>query len=834
MINFKNLVKQERAVDPTKLLDLFNSLDRHASHIELRPVQQEALELLTHRRNERDLVLKISTGAGKTLVGLIYILSHMEEKEEPGVYLCPTIQLAEQVLEEASKLGIPAELYPPNEPHPPVDGTRGKSVIVCTYAKLFNAKTTFDRSDVRLTPCAIVLDDVHAGVEDIRNRFTLRLTSPDLVKKMLGLLSPSCASYRHGTWENLVGGDPVLSLEVPFWIWKPLVPEALKLLAPHSGEDAFMFVWPFLRDILPYCRCIVSATCIEIIPDILPIHQCRAYVQSKYRLFMSGTLADDSVLVREIGTDLAAAKNPILPQKDYGLGERMVLAPALVDKKLDRSYVMELAKTLAKRVHVVALCPSESKARDWESFGARVVLSDEVSPTIRELRDSKSKPQLVVFTQRYDGIDLPDNACRVLVIDGMPFGESLTDKYDISTKATPAGIRNRTVYRIEQGMGRAVRSHVDYAVIILSGIEIANFIAKKDVLNAMNPETRAQLQLALDLAKLARQDSPDDPEKAVRSMIEQCLRRDNDWKQYYDENVRNIRPAAKPTLDMKLEMARSEREAFELAASRSPDAAVELLRSSINSHPLSEEDKGWYLQKVAGYMYDVNPGESLEVQRAAYNCNKSLFCPPETKIKPLTISESAVQETIITWLSQFDNPNGAIAELEELKARLSYDASPESMEQALLELAPLLGAKGSRPEKEYGEGPDDLWLWPSLSLVIEAKNQNTDSLHKKDAGQLLLSLSWFEKNYSTRPTGQPIIVAKVSAVDKKSGFPSNTRVLTPEKMNLLLNNVEKFYQAIVHGMPASYEPKKIRELLPQFQLAPDQFITAYTVPIKYQ
>ena len=834
MVNFKSLVKQKRAVDVSKFLDLFNSLDRHASHIELRPVQEQALDLLTHRRSERDLVLKLSTGAGKTLVGLIYLLSYMEENEEPGVYLCPTIQLAEQVLEEASKLGIQAELYPPKEPHPSVDGTRGKAIIVCTYAKLFNARTTFDRPDVLLKPCALVLDDVHAGIEDIRNRFTLRVNSSDLISHILGLLSSGCSRYRPGMWENLVAGDPALSLEVPFWIWKPLVPEILKLLSPHSEDDSFIFVWPFLRDILPYCRCIVSATSVEIIPDVLPIHQSRAYVQSQHRLFMSGTLADDSVLVREIATDLNAAKNPVLPQKNYGLGERMVLAPAIVDKRLDRGYVMELSKALAKRVNVVVLCASEAKARDWEPYGGRVVLGDDVSLAIKDLKDTKSAPQLAVFTQRYDGIDLPDNACRVLVIDGMPFGEGLTDKYDVSIKATPAGIRNRTVYRIEQGMGRAVRSHVDYAVVILSGAELANFIAKKDVLNAMNPETKAQLQLALDLAKLAKEDSPLDPEKAIRSMIVQCLKRDDDWKQYYYENVRNIKPIAKPTSDIKLEMAQAERRAFELAVEHSPNAAVKVLRGEINTHTLSEEEKGWYLQKVAGYLFDVNPAESLGAQRAAYERNKSLFCPPETKVRPLTIHESAIQQTILSWFNQFDNPNGAIAAIQELKAKLSFEVSPESMEQALLELAPLLGVQGSRPEKEVGEGPDDLWLWPSLSLVIEAKNQNKDSLHKKDAGQLLLSLKWFEENYSTRPKGQPIMVAKVSNADKISGFPANTRVVTPDKMHLLMENVEKFYQAIVHGLPASCDPKNIAALLPQFGLAPDQFIGTYTIPVKYQ
>jgi hypothetical protein len=92
---------------------------------------------------------------------------------------------------------------------------------------------------------------------------------------------------------------------------------------------------------------------------------------------------------------------------------------------------------------------------------------------------------------------------------------------------------------IEQGMGRAVRSHADYAVILLVGNELAHFIAKHEVLSAMNPDTKTQLKLAIDLAKLAMEDSASSPEEAVIDMMRQCLSRDNGWKQFYNETIRN-------------------------------------------------------------------------------------------------------------------------------------------------------------------------------------------------------------------------------------------------------------------------------------------------------
>lgn len=231
-------------------------------------------------------------------------------------------------------------------------------------------------------------------------------------------------------------------------------------------------------------------------------------------------------------------------------------------------------------------------------------------------------------------------------------------------------------------------------------------------------------------------------------------------------------------------------------------------------------------------MHEIDPGEALEVQRSAYEHNNSMTRPPTVIKRAIIIEKYDVQNIIINWYKQFANPNGAIAYIQDLKTRFSFDASPASIEQALCDLAPLLGANGSRPEKEYGEGPDDLWLWPEISLVIEAKNKNKESLHKKDAGQLLLSLQWFRNTYPTRKDPVPIIVAKVVVSDRKSSFPKNTRVITPENMNNLLNALEKFYARIISEPLFSSNPKTLIKIQSSSKISPEQFFSNFTVGIQ--
>jgi len=836
MVDFHKLVNKRKTIDTHNLLALFESLDRKASHIELRLAQQDALKLLSERRDIRDLVLKMSTGSGKTAAALIYLSSFMYEFKQPVVYLCPTNQLVDQVRSEAQSLGINATPYLAGQVHPDVDGIRGKAIIICTYDKLFNAKTTFDRSDVLLRPIAIVLDDAHAGVEEIRDTFSLRVPEGELLTQLLNILNDGCLNLNPSTWRDIRDRDHTRSLEIPYWIWKPLIPSIEEAISGAAKQDdELQFVWPYLQGILRWCRCVVSGSGLEIVPEILPVHKSQAYHAAQHRLFMSATLADDSVLVRELGCDNESARAPIVPSNDRGLGERMVLAPSLVSEKLDRQWVMEICSRLAEKLkfRVVVLSPSEARARDWESVGAKVVMGSDVSSAIEQLRDKASDLRFVGFVQRYDGIDLPDDACRVLILDGLPIGEGIVDRYDSSLSNVSGGTRSRLVYRIEQGMGRAVRSHADYAVVILADAELAHFVAKHEVLAAMNPDTATQLRLAIDLAKLVTEENAEDPGHAVVGMIRQCLTRDEGWKGYYNETIRGVEsPLTGVTSSDRVNLADAERHAFNSALANDPFKAASILREAINKYCAPNDwIVGWYLQRVANYLYDADPGESLEVQRAAYEKNSFMFCPPGVVKHPAYGQKFDTQAVMLAWFREFQNPNGAIAAIEDLRGRLSYDLSPAVLEQSLMDLAPLLGAEGSRPEKEHGEGPDDLWLWPNFSFVVEAKNENETTLHKRDAAQMALSLAWFKHNYPTRGDPTPLVVAKIAKSDRHATFPEGTRVLLPEGMQELLNGLQQFYRMLISEPLKFSTPKQIVELQRNLKLTPNQIATGLTVPV---
>jgi replicative superfamily II helicase len=74
-----------RTITPkTNPIELYGTLDRKSVAGPLRPAQEIVLsEWYTKRRTNRDLIIKLHTGEGKTLVGLLLLQSLLNSKEGP-------------------------------------------------------------------------------------------------------------------------------------------------------------------------------------------------------------------------------------------------------------------------------------------------------------------------------------------------------------------------------------------------------------------------------------------------------------------------------------------------------------------------------------------------------------------------------------------------------------------------------------------------------------------------------------------------------------------------------------------------------------------------------
>jgi superfamily II DNA or RNA helicase len=98
MVDFKKLREGKAKPLPRKPREIFNALPKPPGINDLYASQAEVLDAWYPRRNEKDVVVKLHTGGGKTLVALLMAQSIMNETGEPVLYLAPTNQLVGQVI----------------------------------------------------------------------------------------------------------------------------------------------------------------------------------------------------------------------------------------------------------------------------------------------------------------------------------------------------------------------------------------------------------------------------------------------------------------------------------------------------------------------------------------------------------------------------------------------------------------------------------------------------------------------------------------------------------------------------------------------------------------
>src|SRR5438132_2310521 len=128
MVDFKKRLGKREAGKLLDPLAIYDTLDRASDKGPLRPAQEALLHTWhTQYRNERDLILKLHTGLGKTLIGLLMLQSKLNELGEPVVYLCPNKFLINQTCAQAKQFGV---RFCTADRDLPQDFLDGKSILI--------------------------------------------------------------------------------------------------------------------------------------------------------------------------------------------------------------------------------------------------------------------------------------------------------------------------------------------------------------------------------------------------------------------------------------------------------------------------------------------------------------------------------------------------------------------------------------------------------------------------------------------------------------------------------------------------------------------------------
>lgn len=209
MINFKKKLEATNVELKINPIDLYDTLDRKSVTGPLRPAQYEILEKwYNYYQEKRDTIIKLHTGEGKTLVGLLILLSSLNSNVGPCLYVCPNIYLMKQVCKEAEKFGIP--YCQVSDKGIPAEFENKKSILILHAQKFFNGLSIFGVGKRCTEVGAIVLDDSHACIDVIKNAFTVNILREDnecLYMRILDLFEDDLKQQREGSLLDIKDGD---------------------------------------------------------------------------------------------------------------------------------------------------------------------------------------------------------------------------------------------------------------------------------------------------------------------------------------------------------------------------------------------------------------------------------------------------------------------------------------------------------------------------------------------------------------------------------------------------------------------------------------------------
>ncbi|USS85509.1 DEAD/DEAH box helicase family protein [Fructilactobacillus myrtifloralis] len=839
MVDFSKKIKNLNKDVIINPIYIYNDLDRQTTKVgPLRKSQEFVLnDWFENRIDKKDVLLKLNTGAGKTLVGLL-ILESRRRQENSGIeiYLCNDMNLINQTINQAKLFGINLETISENNEIPD-DVIARKKILITSVQKFFNGKTIFNSQYSNID--GLVIDDAHSSSELIKQSCVMKITKSNnkqLYNNLFNLLSDGLKSQGFGDFEDLKNNvNNNLFLPVPYWTWIDKIEEVTRLLSDHSSRsNELKFVWPLLKNKLKYCDCIFSGDRIEIQPLKYPLNNYKGFINANQRIFMSATTASDSVLIKDLDIGENAIKNPLVYPDEKWSGEKMIIIPSIISDNFQRGdIVKEFGSKTNNTFGITIIVPNFYKTCDWKKYGSIIGRKENLEGILETYHKNKfSKP--LVLVNRYDGIDLPDDETRILILDSLPKSVSLMDKYIESV--VPNGTENKLkiAQKIEQGLGRSVRADTDYSVIIFTGPDLVSFVRDPDNQQYFSKQTLKQIQIGIEISEEAKKDiNNDNYLKVLSDLIKQSLLRDEDWKEFYKEQMESLDYSENAHDNI----AKISKENVILKDAVNPYVNIDkfniFIDNFISHYCSSDEEKGWYEQIKARVNYFSSKIDSEKYQKKAYNYNNGLLLLEDSieisKLKPLMNDERI--SNIINEIKSYKTYENLLNHIMDITAKLTFGTNSKEFENAMDDIGKILGFKTERPDYEYKKGPDHLWaVKDNLYFIIEDKNkvkESREKINKNEMGQMNNSIGWFNANYHQNDY-HAFLVIPTKYHDPAANFNGNVTIIRKGKLNFLTTNIKNFIKEFSNIDLNSLSNDMVRSCILKHSLEIDNFIDNYS------
>lgn len=383
---------------------------------------------------------------------------------------------------------------------------------------------------------------------------------------------------------------------------------------------------------------------------------------------------------------------------------------------------------------------------------------------------TREEGAILCLAGRYDGLDLPGDDCRLLIMAESPGTVGALERHLREYWKLGPLLRRRERTRLIQGMGRCTRDATDFAVIIFLGQSLVDSITPPAFAQKLPGEIQRELSWGMEQGEVAREDSG-----ALTKMIIGLLT-DEEYRKNANESIAEL-----DIPDQKLD---------ELGDDESGKSEVLYLRAlwggdysgAYNTARRAADDtnepalagyRAWwlFLASIAARLKDDSDGEIDCLKKAKAIGINSGFLDKLLRLRSkgavtdatstLDIHAEAIWNQIVGW--GWQGPAFG-KKLEEMHSGLSVPTDHTKFHIGLERLGQCLGAEVIR--STANGAPDVVWIYHDCCFTFEAKAGA--HLSKKYVLQAKGHAEWVKAH---RPELkdlpiQPLIVSPENEVDE--------------------------------------------------------------------
>jgi hypothetical protein len=146
--------------------------------------------------------------------------------------------------------------------------------------------------------------------------------------QLWSLFEDSLRRQAPGTCSDIMNGRRDSLMAVPFLTWYDKCRKVVDVLSKNKD---LMFTRDLIKNHIEQSICIFSGDRLEITPRLIPIDLIPSFSDARSRVFLSATLSEDALLVRDMGIAPESVTDRLCVGDVTYSGERLILLPSLVD-----------------------------------------------------------------------------------------------------------------------------------------------------------------------------------------------------------------------------------------------------------------------------------------------------------------------------------------------------------------------------------------------------------------------------------------------------------------------------------------------------------------------